>query len=155
LFGAVKGVIISTMNTHDASTVLTLANATLSGLKSAVELTKQSKDHALKNQISEVLSSFLELQVKVLELDIENRTLKSQLAQKDSIQRKGEFGYFFKDEDPDPLCPKCYEGAGKIIHLSGLKQEHGGVRRTCMECNLSFWEMKYRHPEQPRGHWMS
>ena len=84
------------MNLHDASTVLSLANTTLSGLKSAVDLATQSKDRALKKQLSEVLTSFLELQVKVLELDAENRDLKGQLAQKDSIERKGEFGYYFK-----------------------------------------------------------
>jgi hypothetical protein len=146
--------IISTMNLHDVPPILNLVNTTLSGLRSAVELADKSKDRALKNQLSEVLSSFLALQVKVLELDIENRTLKSQLAQKDAIERRGEFGYFFKDADPDPLCPKCYEGTGKIIHLSNLKQESGGVRRVCRECNLSFWETKYQQPARPRGHWM-
>ena len=105
-----------------------LVNNLVSSARTAKELTKQSTDSELKEQISDLFA------------DEENRSLRAKLAQKASVTRNPEFGYYFANGDPDPHCPKCYEGAEKMIHLPKAEPWSGGVRRDCVECQQTFWE---------------
>jgi rubredoxin len=122
----------------------------VSSVRAAKELAKDSSDTELKERIAEVYDSFLDIKDRVLDLDLENRTLKEQLAKRATFKRTSEFGYYFADGDPDPYCPKCYEGAGKEIHLRKAIHTSGGrVTRGCRECGYSFIESRGA-PSTPR-----
>jgi hypothetical protein len=127
-----------------AATALGLANSAVSAVKSAYELTKKTSDMELKHQMSAVMDTVLDLKAKIIELDEENRTLREQLEQKDRVVRTGEFGYWFKEGEKDPLCPKCYEESGKTIYLTASEPWSGGVRRDCRVCNCTYWEQPIR-----------
>ena len=130
------------VDARTAATALGLANSAFSSVKTVLELAKKTTDRDLKNEIGLALDNVLELKVKVYELAEENRSLREQLNQKASVTRNSEFGYYFADDDLDPLCPKCYEGSSKLIHLSSSKPWNGGLRRDCHECRQTFWEKK-------------
>jgi hypothetical protein len=123
-----------------ATTALGLANSAVSAVKSAYELTKKTSDMELKHQMSTVMDTVLDLKAKIIELDEENRTLREQLGQKDKIVRGGEFGYWFKEGETDPLCPKCYEESSKTIYLPASEPWSGGIRRHCRVCSAYYWE---------------
>ena len=123
-------------------TVASLVNSALSSVRAAKELAKDSSDVELKARIAETYDSFLDIKDRVIDLDLENRTLKEQLAKREAFKRTGEFGYYFVEGDPDPFCPKCYEGSNKAIHLPKPANRIGGVMRVCMQCNYAFVEGK-------------
>ena len=125
---------------HAVLTVTSLVNSALSSVRAAKELAKDASDTVLKERISEVFDSFLDIKDRVLALDEENRTLKEQLAKRAAFKRTSEFGYYFTDGDPDPYCPKCYEGAGKEIHLPKASDRAGGFMRVCRVCQHLFIE---------------
>ena len=122
--------------------VASLVSNVLSSAKAAKELAKQSGDAELKERIGELFDSILDVKERVLELDEENRKLREQLAEKTQVERTSEFGYYFAQDDPDPLCPKCYESARKLIHLTAAQRSNGGVVRDCRECSFQFWEVE-------------
>jgi hypothetical protein len=123
-----------------ALTVSSLVNNLLTSAKTARELSKQSADSALKEQIADIFDCILDVKDRVLELDADNRFLREQLKEKASMKRDPAFGYYFIDGDPDPHCSKCYEGSGKVIHLTKARRSGNGIRRDCRECSITFWE---------------
>lgn len=131
---------MSFIDPHSAAAAVGLANSAFSSVKTALDLAKKTSDRDLKSEIGFALDNVLELKVKVYELAEENRSLREQLNQKAKIGRNSEFGYYFAEGDPDPLCPKCYEANGKLIHLPASKPWSNGIRRDCIECRQTFWE---------------
>lgn len=127
---------------HSVASAIGLANNALGAVKSAFELGKKTTDLELKQHLSDAVDNVLELKIRVHDLAEENRSLREQLNLKASVARNSEFGYYFAEGDSDPLCPKCYEGNGKLIHLSPSKPWNGGIRRDCIECRQTFWEKK-------------
>lgn len=130
-----------TIDPSSASSLLGLLNSTVQTAKTAVELAKSAKDSTLKSTVSEVLDGILNLKITVLDLDEENRKLKLQLEARQEVERKGPFGYWFKKDQTDPLCPKCYEGENKIVYLEPSQPWSGGIRRDCRVCNDTTWEV--------------
>jgi hypothetical protein len=61
------------------------------------------KDNEIKNEISAILSSALDLKIMVHYLAEENRELRTQLAFKASM-KLGELGYFYADCGPHPFA---------------------------------------------------
>jgi hypothetical protein len=122
-----------------------LVNSALSSVRAAKELAKDSSDTELKARIAEVYDSFLDIKDRVLDLDLENRKLKEQLEQRAKFKRTSQFGYYFVDGDPDPYCPKCYEGASKEIHLPKASDRAGGFMRICRECHYQYVEAERQH----------
>jgi hypothetical protein len=142
------------MDISTASTALGLINSTVQTAKTAIELAKHSKDSDLKNSVSAVLDQILDLKAKILELDEENRSLHHQLATRTKVMRGVDFGYWFKPGETDPLCPKCYEGGGKLVYLSKPRTLNGGVRRDCRICGDTTWEVPKESRQgqiRPRG----
>jgi hypothetical protein len=142
------------INPSVATAALSLINSTVQTAKTAVELAKKSKDSSLKETVGEVLNGILDLKIKVLDLEEENRELKHRLSKQDELERKGEFGYWFKKGQTDPLCPKCYEGDGKEIYLPKSEPWSGGMRRICKVCRSITWEQPMdlrRRQIQPRS----
>jgi hypothetical protein len=80
-------------------------------------------------------------------LDEENRQLKSQLAEQNSVIGPiPPFGYFYQASDQSqshPLCPRCYQEKGHKYPLSSLTRWGSGLRRECATCN---WE-KFEKPD--------
>jgi hypothetical protein len=109
-------------------------------IKTAIELAKTSKDSDLKQTISEVFDGILDLKSKVLDLEEENRKLRITIAEKASIKRSDVFGYYFKEDEISPLCPKCYESDAKLAYLSNAGPWNDGIRRDCRICNETYWE---------------
>ncbi len=77
------------MDLHSVATtgsgVLSAIGTTLSTLKNARDLAKESKDHELKDVISDAYDRLIDLKERMLALDEENRNLKTKLAERDSI----------------------------------------------------------------------
>ena len=137
-------------------TTLSAVNAAIASAKNARDIAKQSESADVKNAVIEVYDAVLELKNRILELDEENRNLKVKLAQKDSVKRTSEFGYYFKDGEPDdPLCPKCFEGEGKLAYLTRQRSVSNGRLRNCLQCKESYWELPARQSVDypPRGEW--
>jgi hypothetical protein len=132
------------------SAALDLVNSTVTTVKTLVGLTKDINNNEIKNEISAVLSSALDLKIMVHDLAEENKNLREQLAQRASVKRSGPLGYYFQEGDADPLCPKCYEGSEKIAHLSAAKEDFAGTSRKCLQCSEIYWERKIS-PYQERG----
>jgi hypothetical protein len=120
--------------------VTSLINNVLTSAKSVRDIAKQSSDTALKEQISNLYDTILDVKDRVLELHEENRSLLEQLAKRGSVRRDPEFGYYFKEGSTDPLCPKCYEKEAKEIHLPLPEELSSRMGRTCRVCNFLFWE---------------
>jgi len=143
------------MDISVASTAIGLINSTVQTAKTAIELAKHTKDSDLRNSVSEVLDHILDLKAKVLELDEENRWLKQQISARAELERRGEFGYWFKRGETDPLCPRCYEGSGKLVYLPKAETWSGGIRRDCRICGDITWEVPMGHRRgqiQPTGY---
>lgn len=80
-------------------------------------------------------------------LEIENRSLKDQLARRDEIVGPiGEHGYFFYKDKPDqPLCPKCFQSQPpNPVYLRPIEVGSGGSHRDCPNCHWPYYET----PEQ-------
>jgi hypothetical protein len=73
-----------------------------------------------------------------LELQIELAKTKEALARKQSV--KFVSPYCFQENDPEPLCPVCWETKQLLVHLSPLEDWSGGKRRDCPSCNWSHFE---------------
>jgi hypothetical protein len=122
--------------------VTSVLNNLLSSAKTTKEFVKQTSDLELIAQITDLYSAILDVKEKVLDLDAENRSLRAELSQKANVKRTSEFGYFFVEGDPDPHCPKCWEGSGKLGHLSASKPFSNGIVRNCLLCGEKYWERK-------------
>jgi hypothetical protein len=128
-------------DSHGAVTVLGLANSTIATAKTLVDLAKNTTNHELKTQISDVYDGILEMKAKILDLDEENRALKEQLRQKANIKRDPEHGYWFKEGETDPLCRRCYESpASAIVYLPPVFTGMAGRRRICNVCKFVYSE---------------
>jgi len=125
------------------SSVADFVNSTVSSAKNAVELAKNSKDSALKEKVSEVFDGVLDLKRAMLDLEDENRSLRGKLAERQKLKRDPLFGYWFKDGESDPLCPKCFEGDEKIVYLPPVVEwANGSLHRRCRVCNSDHTERK-------------
>ena len=121
---------------QSANTVLNLVNSTVTAAKSAVELAKKSKDSELRDRVSEVLDGILDLKSTVLSLEDEIRELKAKAAERGTISRNAEFGYWYREGESEPLCPRCYEGSDKVVYLAPLRSGS----RKCRVCGWHFSE---------------
>ncbi len=100
-----------------ASTAVSLVNGTIGLLKEARESAKRSDDHDLKDKLSEVFDSVLELKEVIGNLRDENRELRKRLETRASLKWDSEHKLYFADGDPDPFCPACMDLNGRQIRL--------------------------------------
>lgn len=102
-------------------------------LKSISEIVKKYNDLDLMKQI-------IDLQTEVFELQQENLALKKERTERLEMRMRGPHGYYFKDGDDVPFCPKCWEGDGKAIHLPADKDYQYFLGRICRVCKHSYHE---------------
>jgi len=104
------------------------------------------KDKAEKNQDPKFNEAYLDLQLKIMEIQEdyiritgENDKLKkaNELTSKVSFKRP----YIFIEGDPEPYCQRCYDDEGKIIRLL-RRERHGSAdwSRKCPKCESRFYE---------------
>jgi hypothetical protein len=119
-----------------ASTAVGLVNSTISLFKQVNEAAKSSDDLDLKSGLSDLYSQIVELKAQILDLAEENSDLRAKLNQRASLKRDIATGFYFEDNDPDPLCALCYERNSIRIHLDPPK---GAGSRYCRVCKEDFW----------------
>jgi len=136
------------MDLPTIATVGQLLNAAVNTAKNVRDIAKDSSDSTLKNEISSLYDALLDIKAKVLDLDEENRSLKTELAQKGEFDGPIEpHGYFFRKGEPEkPLCPKCFQSQPQnIVFLPPLHNWNGGKRRRCMICGFTHMETPMQH----------
>lgn len=122
-----------------ASTAVSLVNGTISLLKEAKEAAKRSDDHDLKDKLSEVFDSVLDLKEVIANLRDDNAELRKQLEARAKLLWDRERKIYFAEDDPDPFCPICLDGNNKQIRLqpTGLG-DHLLWRYECKVCRNFF-----------------
>jgi len=105
----------------------------ISTIKNISELIKKYNDLELMKQI-------IALQTEVFELQTENLALKKQAVEREKMHRKEPHGYYYKDGDEVPHCPKCWERDGKAISLPAAEDYMSGRARICRVCQFQYGE---------------
>jgi hypothetical protein len=112
----------------------------LGTLKQVSELVKKYNDMELMKQVVELQSQVFELQQTNLRLNEELAKERRQSATESAMEMRGPMNYYFRQGDPVPFCPKCWEGEKKQIHLPEPEPWSGGIRRDCRVCGDTYWE---------------
>jgi hypothetical protein len=110
-------------------------------IKNISEIIKKYNDLELMKQI-------VSLQTEVFELQTENLALKKDIAgfnEREKITRREPEGYYYKEDEIVPHCPKCWEKDGKAITLPATGEHGSYVGRVCRVCNHFYNEG--RRPE--------
>jgi hypothetical protein len=121
-----------------------LASA-LKGLDSLREQSKTSKDAALKEGISKLYDTFLDLKAAVIRVEEENSGLKRALAEatgkpKPEVRTVGLANYYYVGNE-GPFCVPCYAvNNERLVPLMPPRQDSGGIYRRCEACGKNFWE---------------
>jgi hypothetical protein len=100
-----------------ASTAVGLVNGTIGLLKEARDAAKRSDDHDLKDKLSEVFDSVLQLKEVISNLRDENADLKKRLETRSTLKWDSNLRLYFAEGDPDPFCPSCLDLDGRQIRL--------------------------------------
>jgi hypothetical protein len=123
-----------------ASTAVSLVNGTIGLLKEARSSAKQSDDHDLKDKLSDVFDSVLELKEVIGNLRDENAGLRKLLDAKTNLKWDSGVKLYFAEGDPDPFCPSCLDVNGKQIRLQPSSGYHASAwwKYDCKVCNNHF-----------------
>jgi hypothetical protein len=139
------------MLTNVAAATQILANA-LKALDSLREQAKGSKDATLKENISGLYDSLLDLKAAVMRVADENAELRGKVEQlerspekpKPELRRVGSANFYF-DGEKGPCCQACYDREEKLTVLTEPEHWNGGVRRQCLLCGEYFYEEPPSH----------
>jgi hypothetical protein len=122
-----------------ASTAVSLVNGTIGLLKEARESAKRSDDHDLKDKLSEVFDSVLELKEVIGNLREENAGLRKRLDTRANLNWNSKLRLYFAEGDPDPFCPSCLDLNGRQIRLFPHFWKSGLLSRyECKICKNDF-----------------
>lgn len=124
----------------------TLSNA-LAALNAVRERAKSSKDSDLKNHVSSLYDSMLDLKEVLLRVMDENATQARRIAEleqpaaKPELRQVGATNYYFVG-NVGPYCQACYDVGPerRLIRLSPQQTYNGGIRRQCVVCKQYFKE---------------
>ncbi|MGD0830846.1 MAG: hypothetical protein ABR907_07885 [Terracidiphilus sp.] len=133
-----------------ALTTVQIVSGLAASAKNAVDLAKGTSNNELKGALSELYDSVLDVKARVLDLDEEVRSLKTQLAQREEIIGPDEVnGYFcYKSKPEKPLCPKCYQTVpSNAVYLGPMHTFNGGIRRICRVCGFKRMETSANPPQ--------
>jgi hypothetical protein len=122
-------------------------------IKNISELIKKYNDLELMKQI-------VALQTEVFDLHLENLALKKQIValnERAKMTRREPHGYYFREGDEVPHCPKCWEDAGKAITLPAAVDYITDRGRICRVCKHHYAEgpsqRRNSGPTQVGGTW--
>ena len=117
-----------------ASTAVGLVNGTIGLLKEARDAAKRSDDHDLKDKLSAVYDSVLELKEVIGNLRDENAELLKRLQTRASVKWDSRAKLYFAEGDPDPFCPACMDVSGNQIRLQPVIDDGVTWRYDCKVC---------------------
>jgi uncharacterized small protein (DUF1192 family) len=117
-----------------ASTAVSLVNGTIGFLKEARDAAKRSDDHDLKDGLSAVYDSVLELKEVIGNLRDENAELLKRLQTRAALKWDSRTKLYFAEEDPDPFCPACMDLNGVQIRLQPVLDDGQLWRYDCKVC---------------------
>ena len=114
----------------------------LTTLKELTSIVKKFNDLDLMKKIVDLQTEIFEITQQNVDLKRELVTANGLLQDRENLELReiGNCNFYFKEGDPIPFCPKCYEGAQKKIHLSNAEPWNGGIRRDCIVCSESYYE---------------
>jgi hypothetical protein len=127
-----------------ASTAVSLVNGTLSMLKEARESAKRSDDNDLKDKLSEVFDSVLEIKEVVGNLKEENGELRRQLQARASLKWDTGRKLYFVDGDPDPFCPSCFDLHARQVRLHPIYTGGSHWKDECKICKSQYQFLRDR-----------
>jgi len=108
------------------------------------EISRQQFVIDLQGKILEAQGNALDAQEAQRALVLEIERLKSELAQANDRRAviaamTRNHGLYFKDQDPDPYCPRCAEVDGRLLHLTRVGGPLGAVHPyKCPQCKSSY-----------------
>jgi hypothetical protein len=137
-------------------TTTQLVGGLVASAKNALDIAKASSDHKLKAALNELNDSVFDVQRRVLDLDEENRRLKSELSrQAEVVGPVPPHGYFFLKEKPEnPLCPTCWQSQPRNQRfLSPIEHNSSGSWRKCTAqgCTYMRWEARPSFRQEQNG----
>jgi len=118
---------------------LGLVNSAIDAAKKAVGIAKDLDSLELKGQVGEVLNAVLDLKVRLLDIDEENRSLKAKLEASEHIKFDPASGLFFKKGETIPLCPKCFQGTEHLQVYISPKKSNNVSYHFCNVCRTSHY----------------
>lgn len=111
----------------------------ITAAKELANAVKKYNDVPLMNQVFELQSALLELQQEKMELRKALDAAESKLRARDKIEKRGQL--FYKRDDPEPICPVCWQRDERIVYLPQSQEWNGGIRRDCRVCKEVIWEV--------------
>jgi hypothetical protein len=132
-----------TLTAVSAATTI-LANA-MKAFDSLREQVKGSRDTTLKDNVSKLYDSLLDLRAAVMRVEEENSELRRAIAEQSvkppepEPRHVGNTTYYFV-ADKGPYCQPCYDINHRFAMLGPLIQYAGGWGRKCESCKTVFFE---------------
>jgi hypothetical protein len=120
--------------------------------KEVYNAVQKYNDVPLMKQVFELQQAALDLQAELIEATKQRDDALAKLDVRQSMHKQGE--YFFKDGDPEPFCPKCWQQDSKLVYLPATQQSQSyGIYKRCMVCKEIFVEQAAPTQRQitPRG----
>jgi hypothetical protein len=120
--------------------------------KEVYNAVQKYNDVPLMKQVVELQQAVLDLQAELIETKKQLDAARAKLELRQSIRKRGE--YFYKDDNPEPYCPKCWQQDDKLVYLPAVKNSSTyGKNRQCIVCNKIFIEEAAPTQRQitPRG----
>ncbi len=112
-----------------------------------LSLLKILKDYVEKSQDPKFNEAYMDLQMKIIEiqedyicLTSENEKLKKSQDQSKKVSFKRP--YIYAEEDTEPHCQKCWEKDKQLIHVGNPEDWTGIYGRQCPVCELIHEEKK-------------
>ena len=104
------------------------------------ELVKKGATIDLQEKIIELRQEAIDLQEENLRLKEENRDLKERIELQGTVHFDRRV--YWRDGDPVPFCPLCYERDHALMHLNGPSQIKGfaGMMYVCLHCKSGYRE---------------
>lgn len=123
-----------------ASTAVSLVNGTIGLLKEARESAKRSDDHDLKDKLSDVFDSVLELKEVIDNLRDENDELRKRIKTRAALTWDSKQKVYLAEGDSDPFCPACLDLNGSAIRLQPAPSYGNNVlcKYECKVCKNGF-----------------
>jgi hypothetical protein len=112
----------------------------LNTIKDISALVKKYNDLELMKQIVDLRNEVFELQQENLRLQREVSEVMRLNEIANSLVLRPPLNYYYRDGDPIPYCPTCWEKDNKPIHLPNPEPWNGGIRRDCRVCKQTYWE---------------
>jgi hypothetical protein len=123
----------------------------INAAKEVYNAVQKYNDVPLMQQVVELQQSVFDLQAELIGTKKQLDDARAKLDIRQSMHKRGE--YFYKDDDPEPHCPKCWQQDGKPVYLPAQRTSSTyGKMRQCIICKEIFIEEPARTQRQINPH---